>query len=430
MRVARPIDEDRTVPPHRLGAPSPLVMHLASAAELFETGARLSPLAASARFPWGAEPTAEEVELAAAMSAVSTPEMAVALRIEAASRLAQMAAGIRLYQHSKHQRDLAEPPVIWRLGSARLFDYGASRPDALPVLVAPSLINSYQILDLDHDCSLMRHLAEAGLRPLLLDWGKPGQEEQGFSLTDYLQNRLVPAFDFVSVATAARRVSLLGYCMGGTLTVALAALRHDQVGRMALMGAPWRFSNMRPMRSALAALGISGDEGRLGQQIASVASAFGTIPVTALQAVFAQLDPGLAARKFRRFAGLDPESDAARKFVLLEDWLNAGPPLSGPAAHEALIDWHLNDLPGRGLWVVDGVRIRPDAITVPTLIVAARADSITPPGATEVLGDLLADARIVRPSSGHVGMVVSQDAAREMWAPLTAFLTGVGPDVG
>jgi polyhydroxyalkanoate synthase len=358
------------------------------------------------------------------MAAAPTPEMAVALRIEAASRLSQMLKGIRLYQSSPHHRALPEPPVIWQCGTARLLDYGDGPPDASPVLVAPSLINSWHILDLDRECSLLRYLARNGLRPILLDWGKPGREEQTFSLTDYLEHRLIPAFDAVRLLAPDRRISLLGYCMGGTLTVALAALRQEAVARMALMGAPWDFSYMKPMRGALAALGVTGDRAALTQQINSVVSAFGAVPVTALQAVFAQLDPGLAARKFRRFAALDQGSDAARKFVLLEDWLNAGPPLSGAAAIEALIGWQLNNAPGRGEWLVCGQRILPERIEGPAMIVAARTDSITPPGATEILATKMQSAQVIRPTSGHVGMVVSRDAEAEMWTPLARFLAG------
>lgn len=104
--------------------------------------------------------------------------MAIALRLEGAERLAAMLRGLRLYQASPNCRDLPDPPVIWRGGAARLLDYGEGDASRV-VLVAPSLINRHHILDLDHDVSLMRGLAKAGLRPLLLDWGIRGRRNSG-----------------------------------------------------------------------------------------------------------------------------------------------------------------------------------------------------------------------------------------------------------
>lgn len=410
-----------TGPPDRLGAPAPLILHLMSAAQVFESGARLAPLADAARFPWGAQPTSAERRLAADVAEAPDMEMALALRCEGAARLAAMLRGIRLYQASPVSRDLGDPPALWRRGAARLLDFGP--PGGRPVLVAPSLINRHHILDLDGEVSLMRFLSTQGVRPLLLDWGTPGVEEQGFGLADYVERRLAPAFD-AARAIVGEPLGLVGYCMGGALAIALAGMRQGDVARLALIGAPWDFAHMTPMRGALASLGIGGERAALVQMIDQVAAIFGMTPVAALQAVFAQLDPGLAARKFRHFAGLDQSGPEARRFVLVEDWLNAGPPLSGPAAREALVDWHLENAPARGLWRVGGAPVRAEAVRAPTLIAAARRDRITPPAATESVADALRDAHVIRPDSGHVGMIVGRGARAGLWRPLADFLLG------
>ncbi|QIE57843.1 alpha/beta hydrolase [Pikeienuella piscinae] len=346
--------------------------------------------------------------------------MGLALRLEGADRLSAMLRGLRLYQASPIVRTLPDPPAIWRRGAARLLDFGPE--GGRPVLVAPSLINRHHILDLDEGASLMSHLAGAGLRPLLLDWGAPEAEERGFGLSDYVERRLLPAFDAAHEAFGGR-IALTGYCMGGALAVALAGMRAGAVSRLALIGAPWDFAHMTPMRGALAALGATGDRATLERMIEGVAGAFGATPVTVLQAVFAQLDPGLAARKFRRFAKLDQKGAEARRFVLIEDWLNAGPPLSGPATREALIDWHLENATMRGRWRVAGEPVRPEAVRAPVLVAAARQDRITPPAATEAVAAALGDVRIIRPASGHVGMIVGRGARAALWRPLADFLS-------
>src|SRR5437764_1429420 len=74
-------------------------------------------------------------------------------------------AGLETYRAHPYRRPRNRIPVVLRQGAVRLLDYG--RGVAGPaVLVIPSLINRYYVLDLLPEHSFLRHLAGAGLRPL------------------------------------------------------------------------------------------------------------------------------------------------------------------------------------------------------------------------------------------------------------------------
>jgi polyhydroxyalkanoate synthase len=62
------------------------------------------------------------------------------------------------------------------------------------VLVVPSLINRFYVLDILPEHSFLRHLAKQGVRPVVVDWGTPGRQERHFDLTDYVAGRLEGAF--------------------------------------------------------------------------------------------------------------------------------------------------------------------------------------------------------------------------------------------
>lgn len=410
-----------SAPPDRRGAPWPLILHLASAAALLEQGARLAPLADDPTFPWRGELDEAARDVSRAVAEADAKRMAIAIRRDAARRLSEMCDGLRRYQNSEARRDLPEPPTIWRRGAARLLDYGPE--GGAPVFVSPSLINRPHILDLDRGASLLRHLSESGLRPLMLDWGDPGPEERRFNLDDYVGHRLLPAFAHARDVAGAP-VAVLGYCLGGALATAAALLAPSDVSRLALIGAPWDFRAMGPMRGALASLGVSSDRRSLGALVDSLSATYGAIPMPMIQAVFAQLDPGLALRKFRRFARLAEGSEAARRFVLLEDWLNDGPPLAAPAARQALIEWHLDNAPLHGRWRIGGEAMRPEHIRIPTLVAAARNDRITPRAAAAPMAEKIPNAMLIQPNSGHVGMIAGRDAMNQLWRPLAAFLSG------
>src|SRR6185437_8604409 len=149
-------------------------------------------------------------EIAALLADVAPDEFAAALDRELRGRADAFLRGLESYRHHPYERLLAEPPVIWREGTTRLLDYAPA--GGVPVLVVPSLINRAYILDLSAERSLLRHLAQRGLRPLLVDWGKPGPVERGFTLTDYIAGRLEAAFE-AAAAHVDAPLSVLGYCM-------------------------------------------------------------------------------------------------------------------------------------------------------------------------------------------------------------------------
>jgi poly[(R)-3-hydroxyalkanoate] polymerase subunit PhaC len=140
--------------------------------------------------------------------------------------------------------------------------------------------------------------------------------------------------------------------------------------------------------------------------------------------LFVALDPFLAERKFVRFAGLDPQSAAAREFVALEDWLNDGVPLARPVALECARSWYRDNRPARGEWRVAGRRVRPAALRRPALVVLPSRDKIVPPQGAAPLAAVIRGAAVLRPALGHIGMMASHQAPRAVWDPIAEWLRG------
>ena len=324
---------------------------------------------------------------------------AAALEAEAA-----FLRGIQAWRAHPWRRDLPDPPVLWREGTARLLDYGGEGPS---MLFVPSLVNRWTVLDLMPGHSMLRWLAAEGVRPLLLDWGEP---EPAFTLADHIAGRLTRALKAAKARTGGGKPILAGYCMGGTFAVAAAALRPDLVRGLALLAAPWDFHAGGPERLA----GLEAARAMLTPMLQPLAA----VPVEVLQTLFALEDPGAVAEKFRRFAALDPDGFAARLFVALEDWLNDGVPLSGTVARECLRDWYGDNLPMRGAWRIAGLPIDPAAIAVPALVAVPRRDRIVPPESALPLARLLPRATVLEPEAGHVGMTAGRTAPTMLWEPM------------
>ncbi len=328
---------------------------------------------------------------------------------------AGLIAGIAAYRRHPWTRDMPEPPVIWTEGETRLLDYGTD-PGGTVVLFVPSLVNRAYVLDLAPGHSMLRFLAGAGIRPLLLDWGWPGEAERRFTLTDYVAGRLERALLEANRMAGAPPV-LAGYCMGGTLAVAAAARRPDLVRALALLATPWDFH----------ADGGKAEESvaRLLPMLEPLMGFNATLPIDALQTLFAMLDPFAVGDKYRAFARLDPDSARARLFVALEDWLNDGVPLSAPVARECLSGWYGENTPGRGEWRIAGMAVDPARLRLPAFVAAPGRDRIVPPESARPLAQLIPGAVLHTPSAGHIGMAAGMGAEKSLWQPLLDWLRGL-----
>ena len=320
--------------------------------------------------------------------------------------------GIEAYRRHPYHRDLAEPQTVWRQGTTRLLDYGLPGAKGAALLAVPSLINRAYILDLSAGRSMMRNLAKRGLRPYLLDWGAPGEQEMRFGLDDYVGTRLAAALDAVTKRSGPPAV--LGYCMGGLLALALGILRPKDIRGLALFATPWDFHKPDSSQARIVTA--------MRQPIEDAIKLWGGMPVDLLQACFAAVDPGGIERKFRVLAEMNAASPRLRDFVALEDWLNDGVMLAGPVARESLFGWYIENRPAKGTWRVAGKAIRPERYKGPALIMVPSRDRIVPPASALALAQAMPQAETVEIDTGHIGMVTGALAPRQVYVQLAKWL--------
>ncbi len=392
--------------------PRPLMLHLMLATLKYSASAPASTPWSSVLAKWSASGPAALMSALAHAGQTGNPDKTPSSAFLAEALLAdrELVAGIAAYRRHRWRRDLADPPCRWREGGSRLLDYGGKGP---PVLFIPSLVNRSYVLDLAPGHSMLRFLAANGVRPLLLDWGWPGEVERRFTLTDYIAGRLERA-----LAAVGEPVILAGYCMGGLLTVAAAARRSDLVRGLALLATPWDFHAAEPDRAG----GLAGIA-RISEPLLRFG---GALPVDALQSLFVMLDPLGVARKYRAFGRLAQESERARLFVALEDWLNDGVPLAAPVARECLTEWYGANAPARLAWRVAGLPVDPAALQLPTFVAIPGRDRIVPAESARPLAAAISGARLHEPAAGHIGMVTGRTAEAALWRPLLEWAIQVG----
>jgi poly[(R)-3-hydroxyalkanoate] polymerase subunit PhaC len=382
--------------------PRPLPAHLASAMMLWASSRAALP-SLSAGLPLSnLSPNLHA--LGSEIAKAGLDRVASALDRELLRRAERFLVGLETYRHHPYRRTETPAHTLWQEGATRLLDYGAT---GRPVLLIPSLINRHYILDLLPERSFAAFLRDVGLRPLAVDWGRPGEAERGFGLDDYIAGRL----DRMLMAIGEGPIAILGYCMGGLLALALALRRMNDIAGLALLATPWDFHAERPVQARL-----------LGTVIELAASSGDMLPLAVIQGLFLSLDPFLGERKFARFAQLDPAAEEARNFVALEDWLNDGVPLARKVARECGASWYRDNEPGQVRWQVEGQAVDPRGFNRPALVVVPGRDRIVPPRSAAALGAALPDAAILRPPLGHIGMMASAAAPDLVWPSIASWL--------
>lgn len=134
-------------------------------------------------------------------------------------------------------KDVAVTPgkVVYRNHLIELIQYTPTTDKVYPepLLIVPSCIMKYYILDLSQSNSMVKYLVGQGYTVFIISWRNPDASDRDLGMQDYLQMGVMDALAAVKERAGAPRVHALGYCLGGTfLSIVAAAMgRHTRMAQ-------------------------------------------------------------------------------------------------------------------------------------------------------------------------------------------------------
>ena len=307
-----------------------------------------------------------------------------------------LGAGVRLY-HFRRDATTATAPA----------------PTGRPLLLVPSLINRWYVLDLRPGASLVEALVGAGIDVWCLDWGTPEAEDRYLDW-DTVLARLARAARRVRRETGASSIGLLGYCMGGTLSAIHASLFPDDIAALIDLAGPIDFAAGGMLRTFVDERWFDPD---------AIAAA-GNVSPSQMQSGFTALRPTIDLGKLVAYPELMVDAKARDGFLALDAWASDNIPFPGAAYRRYIGDLYQGNQLVAGTHRVAGRAAQLSAIRCPTLAITATRDQICPPAAAAALLSHVGttDTAHVQVPGGHVGAVVGSKAAREMYPALIRWL--------
>ncbi len=92
-----------------------------------------------------------------------------------------------------------------------------------PLLFVPPWINKYYVLDLQPKNSLIKGAIDQGHTVFVVSWVNPRKELAHKDFEDYMREGPLAALDAIEATLGEREINILGFCIGGILTVATLA---------------------------------------------------------------------------------------------------------------------------------------------------------------------------------------------------------------
>ncbi len=313
---------------------------------------------------------------------------------------------------------LSPKDVVLTRGTLRLYHYHPMSDEIyrVPILIVMATTNKAFLFDLAPGQSMVEFLLKAGFDVYVIDWEAPTPEERGLTLQTYTQDFIPACVSAVQARSGETDVSIVGYCMGGVLSLIYAATHTDgPLKNLACLTTPVDWRGMELNR-------IWSDERYF--DVDQLVDTMGIISADFIANGFEMLRPASRTAGRARVWEQMWNDDFVKSYRAFERWGNETLPLAGEYFRETTKELLWRNKLFTSELVVGGKPVKLANIKVPVLHAIAEHDHICPYEASKPLLERIGstDKEEIMLKGGHVSLIAGPNAVKRMWPRLSNWL--------
>ncbi|WP_066363022.1 alpha/beta fold hydrolase [Neobacillus drentensis] len=260
--------------------------------------------------------------------------------------------------------------IIWKKNKSTLYYHPAKEKKyQIPIFLVYSLLNKPYILDIGEGSSVVGGLTERGYDVYFLDWGSPGYEDNDITLDDYILDYLEKGVKRALRHSGAKEISMIGYCLGGTIAAIFASLTKLPIKNLVLATVPIDFS-----------VGIVPDKWLKGLQNGIInfdrlSEVYGVIPSEIMYGMFRGLSPVYVSPMINLISRAhDPEY--VKKWRQMDKWTKDSASFSGAAFKQLFNDLYKDNKLLKGELKIGGRKVDLKSITCSFFVFSTSRDTL------------------------------------------------------
>jgi polyhydroxyalkanoate synthase len=317
-----------------------------------------------------------------------------------------------------HPVGLTSKTLLLSRGTLRLYHYEAQTDEVyrIPVILVMATTNKAFIFDLAPGQSMIEYMVQRGFDVYVIDWEAPTYAERGLTLTDYTQDFIPTCISKVQEDSGEQDVSIVGYCMGGVLSLIYAATHADgPMKNLVCITTPVDWHKMGITT-------IWNDPRYFDVDL--LVDSLGILPAESVTQMFEMQRPAQKVAGQMRLWDQILDDDYVDNYRAFNRWGEETLPLAGEYLREITKELSWGNKLFTGELIVDGKSSDLSNIKVPVLSCVAEHDHLAPRDSTLPLLELVGstDTEEVLLKGGHVSLIAGPNAIKRMWPRLDKWL--------
>jgi polyhydroxyalkanoate synthase subunit PhaC len=340
-------------------------------------------------------------------------------RVEMERAQARQRGGLDFILSAGPPRGQTPKEVVLSRGTLSLYHYTPMTDEVYrtPILFVMATTNRAYVFDLAPGQSFVEFMLKRGYDIYVIDWNPPQSDEARLGFEDYILDFIPSCVSEVQTRSGEDQVSVIGYCMGGVLSLMYTALHTPgPVRNLAVFTTPfnWREFGLFNTWSDTRHFDVD-----------TLVDSLGNVPPEIILASFDMLRPSTKIASQIQLWDNIWNDEFVKSYRAIDRWGNETLSLPGEYFRQTIKELMNGNKLYTGELEIGGRKVDVGNIKAPFLHAIAEHDHIVPYACSRDLVDRVGsdDKEEVVMKGGHVSLIAGANAVRRLWPKLDQWLS-------